>query len=225
MPIHDWTRVGPHRFHDFRSGWIVNISRAMNGGLLPAGHYSLIQRRPATERHVSRDTESDALNYARRADRIAVFDHATEAMVSVIDIVSPGVKEDMRAARAFIRSVAALAEGGVHVLLVDLFPPTPGLPQRIDRAVWSGHNDGEPFILHAGELSREQVVKPLTLVSCAARTAVAVYVEPVAVGGELPDLPVFLTTDRYVSCPLAATYQSAWDDVPAPFRPVLEAVP
>ena len=44
------------------------------------------------------------------------------------------------------------------------------------------------------------------------------YVEPVAVGDLLPDMPVFLTPDRYVPCPLDATYQTAWDQFPAPLK-------
>jgi hypothetical protein len=35
MPIHDWTRVEAGIFHHFQHGWIEEISRALNAGLLP----------------------------------------------------------------------------------------------------------------------------------------------------------------------------------------------
>jgi hypothetical protein len=51
------------------------------------------------------------------------------------------------------------------------------------------------------------------------------YVEPVAVGDPLPEMPVFLTADRYVPCPLEGTYQTAWDQFPAPLKGPREAPP
>ena len=50
-------------------------------------------------------------------------------------------------------------------------------------------------------------------------------VEPVAVGGVLPDMPLFLTSGIYVSVPLEVTYLSAWEEVPARWREVLTAPP
>ena len=54
-------------------------------------------------------------------------------------------------------------------------------------------------------------------------TEVVAYVEPAAVGDTLPDMPVFLTTDRYVPCPLEETYETAWEQFPAPLRLPLES--
>ena len=50
-------------------------------------------------------------------------------------------------------------------------------------------------------------------------------VEPLTVGDPLPDMPIFLTTDRYVPCPLEATYQTAWSQFPAPLKGPLESPP
>ena len=47
----------------------------------------------------------------------------------------------------------------------------------------------------------------------------------VTVGDALPDMPLFLTPDVYVPVPLEATYQSAWDGMPAYWRDVLTAGP
>jgi hypothetical protein len=64
--------------------------------------------------------------------------------------------------------------------------------------------------------------KPLTLASYAAGPEVRFYVEPVAVGDTLPQMPLFLDPDTYVYVPLEPTYQTAWAGFPAPLRPLLD---
>ncbi len=44
MPIHDWTRVSAGTFHHFHQTWIIEISRAMNAGRLPAGFYAMAEQ-------------------------------------------------------------------------------------------------------------------------------------------------------------------------------------
>jgi hypothetical protein len=58
-----------------------------------------------------------------------------------------------------------------------------------------------------------------------AGTELVAYVEPVAVGDALPDMPIFLAAGRYVPCPLEETYQTAWEQFPAPLRGPLESPP
>jgi hypothetical protein len=48
------------------------------------------------------------------------------------------------------------------------------------------------------------------------------FVEPVAVGDVLPDMPLFLEPEFYVPVPLEATYQSTWEGVPQFWRDQLE---
>jgi hypothetical protein len=51
------------------------------------------------------------------------------------------------------------------------------------------------------------------------------FIEPVAVGDALPEMPLFLTPQTYVPVPLEATYQSAWEGMPAYWRNVLTRTP
>jgi hypothetical protein len=44
MPVHDWTRVDAGIFHHFHHGWIEEIARALNRGLLPSDHYALAEQ-------------------------------------------------------------------------------------------------------------------------------------------------------------------------------------
>jgi hypothetical protein len=52
--------------------------------------------------------------------------------------------------------------------------------------------------------------------------AIRAYVEPIAVGERLPDMPLFLQPGAYVLVPLEATYQSALAGVPERWRNVLQ---
>ena len=106
-----------------------------------------------------------------------------------------------------------LLREGIHLLVVDLFPPSKRDPQGIHNAIWQEVSD-ESFEFPAD--------KPLTLASyCAGLESVA-YVEPVAVGDVLPDMPLFLETDLYVATPLEATYQAMWNVLPAAVKELLD---
>lgn len=241
MPIHDWTRVRANRFYNFHLSWAVAISDALNAGGLPAGYFTLLEQRtrmprpdcisielppaiglepegicvdlqPPKTRFVTR---SEAASYARMADRITVR-HPDGQVATVIEIVSPGNKESRHAIHAFARKAVQFLQAGVHLLIVDLFPPSRRDPQGIHKVIWDRLRD-EPF-----ELPPD---KPLTLAAYAAGTETVAYVEPVAVGDALPDMPIFLTADRYVLCPLEATYQIAWKQFPAPLKGPLESPP
>jgi hypothetical protein len=48
------------------------------------------------------------------------------------------------------------------------------------------------------------------------------FIEPVAVGDPLPDMPLFLDDDFYVNVPLEETYRAAFEVQPKRWRRVLE---
>ena len=51
------------------------------------------------------------------------------------------------------------------------------------------------------------------------------YVDYVTVGAALPESPLFLHPERYVSVPLERTYQAAFSGMPKFWRDVLEGRP
>src|SRR5436309_392742 len=241
MPIHDWTRVRSNRFHDFHQKWTVAICNALNAGPMPPGYFAMVEQKtggpepdvvtlelnppaspapggvavdlqPPRTRFVTR---SEAAGYARKANRITIR-HPDGEVVAIVEIVSPGNKDSRHAVRAFARKAVEFLQAGVHLLIVDLFPPGRRDPQGIHKVIWDRLHD-EPFTLPPD--------KPLTTVAYAAGTETVAYVEPIAVGDALPDMPVFLTAERYVPCPLEATYQTAWEQFPAPLRGPLEPPP
>jgi hypothetical protein len=160
-------------------------------------------------------TQSDAAGYARKANRIAVH-HPDGEVVAVIEIVSPGNKDSRHSIKAFARKAVEFLLDGVHLLIVDLFPPGPRDRQGIHKVIWERLRD-EPYA--------QPPEKPLTLAAYAAGAKTFAYIEPVAVGDPLPDMPVFLTPARYVPCPLEDTYKTAWDQFPTPLKAPLEPPP
>ena len=100
-------------------------------------------------------------------------------------------------------------------MIVDLFPPSRRDPQGIHKVIWDRIRD-EPFSLPQD--------KPLTLAAYVKESEMVAYVEPVAVGDCLPDMPIFLKPDFYVPAPLEETYRTTWDEFfPAPMKRLLEA--
>ncbi len=174
----------------------------------PAG--PAVQSVPPRTRVVAR--ADDAAVYARRADRISIRLNEGD-LVALIELVSPGNKDSVEALRKFVRKALRLLRSGVHFLAVDLFPPTARDPQGIHKAIWDAIRD-EPF-----ELPPD---KRLTLASYATGRGTVAYVEPVAVGDVLPDMPLFLTADEHIPCPLEATYQTTWSFFPAHLKDRLE---
>ncbi len=231
MPIHDWTRVQANRFHSFHQNWINTISNVLNAGQLPEGYFALTEQRtggpepavvalsvpyhpgisqdggialsdvPVKTRHVA---VADATRYAQKADRLKI--HSSDGdVVAVIEILSPGNKDSQHAVKSFVRKSVEFLWAGIHLLIVDLFPPSKRDPQGMHRAIWERLHDDE-FALPSD--------KPLTVMSYSAGVAIRAFVEPIVVGDALPDMPIFLTADRYVPCPLESTYQTCWDAFP-----------
>ena len=218
MPIHDWTRVDAGLFHDFHQDWTIELCRSLNAGRLPRGHSALIDSQPEALAVASAPPQAQFIvdaeenTYARRANRIRI-QHRHGQVVAVLEIVSPGNKSSRNALRAFVRKATDLLEQGIHLLVVDLFPPSERDPQGIHKTIWDEISE-QPF-----ELPTD---KPLTVVAYRAYPTKTAYIEPVAVGDELPALPIFLTEDEYVPAPLEETYRASWAVFPADFKELLE---
>src|SRR6185437_11035990 len=112
----------------------------------PAGDGHLdgiaVAEAPPEARFVMR---SEAASYARKANRITIR-HPDGEVVAVLEIVSPGNKDSRHAIRAFARKAAEFLHNGIHLLIVDLFPPRRRDPQGIHKVIWDQFLE-EPFTL------------------------------------------------------------------------------
>jgi hypothetical protein len=216
MPIHNWRRVDAGIFHAFHHDWITEISRALNRGLLPTSYYALPEQIAGSSGPDVLTLCSEANRYAAKANAVAIRHVSHHQVVALVEIISPGNKNNQNGLNAFVRKAHEALAAGIHLLLVDLFPPGPRDPQGNHRAVW-GEDCGQDYALPED--------KPLACVAYIGGPSAEAFIEPVAVGDALPEMPLFLSPDVYVLVPLEATYQSAWEGMPAYWRDVLTTTP
>jgi hypothetical protein len=203
MPIHDWTRVDDGVFHDFHHEWISQVKHALNRGVLPRDYYAMADQ-------VAGPGIPDVLGLKRQPSRVAVRHVTDDRVVALVGIVSTGSKS----IRTFADKLVSFVEEGIHLMVLDLFPPGPRDPQGIHPLIWKAFHKVE------FELPPD---KPLTLASYNAGPVPEAFVEPAAVGDRLADMPLFLTPDEYVNVPLEASYQAAWAEVPERWQEVIAA--
>jgi hypothetical protein len=220
MPVHDWTRVDAGLFHAFHQRWISSLCDALNGGVLPLKYFALPEqdvRGPIPGAfELSPESHEESTTYAARADVITV-QHRHRDVVAVIEIVSPGNKASRAELRAFVQKSADFIHHGVHLLVIDFFPPNRWDPQGIHKAIWDEAEMG-----FADEEFKLPVDKRLTVVSYDAGPPRDAYLEPIGVGQSLLDMPLFLQPDVYVPTPLEATYQTTWSVFPKALKGLLE---
>ncbi len=215
MPIHDWTKVDAGIFHDFTLSWFAKLSLHLNTGGLPSTHYSLVESYHSFEiLGVPRELPPQALlvSYAARQRTITIRNANEDRLIALMEIITPANKTDRQALRRLAAKAKTALENGIHLLLIDLFPPTPRDPQGIHGLIW-----GDAAIAPPAD-------QPLTLVAYEASQPRSAYVEPTAVGTALIDMPLFLDAEHYVPVPLEATYQAAWRGVPQRWKAGLDAL-
>src|SRR5262245_9797812 len=232
MPVHDWTRVKAGIFHDFHGEWLVQIKHALNGGVLPREYYALAEQiagestpdvltlqrpiadelaKPARRKPKSRsgsavaelsppraNTNSKKLPKwwaAYKKNSIAIHHISDHRIVAVLEIVSPGNKSDKEAMKGFVHKARSLMAAGIHLTIVDLFPPTRRDPKGVHPVIWGGSRD-----------YRFSSNRPLSCVSYVAGDQPAAFVESIAVGDRLPNVPIYLTSEQCVIVPLEKTY-------------------
>lgn len=247
MPVHDWTRVIAGTFHDFHHEWISTIKRSLNAGLLPSEYYAMAEQitgglgpdvmalgnmdsNSGDDDDVGGESETsgsggvltavpktrftmkaEAEIYAQKRNRVVIRHRSGDEVVAIIEIVSPGNKSSRHALQSFVNKTYELLNAGVHLLIIDVLPPGLRDPQGIHAAIWDDIDEnGEQFVLPPGE--------PLTMAAYTGGLERQAFIEPVAVGKPLPDMPLFLRPPRHVMVPLEATYQAAFAGVPERWR-------
>lgn len=145
-------------------------------------------------------SEFNADPYARLRKSIAIRQE-DDRIVALIEIISPGNKSSRHGIQAFVRKVVGAIDNGIHVLVVDLFPPGPRDPNGIHPVILSEFRD---------ESYTPPPERPLTLVAYQAGATGRAYVQPAAVGEPFPAMPLFLSPGFYINVPLESTYLAAF---------------
>jgi hypothetical protein len=234
MPIHDWTRIEAGMFHDFHLAWIAELRQQLNRGLLPEGYYVMAEQHtgppydsPRPEPDDSARTVTltwprvqrrlEALTSPKGKRRTLVLRHVSgHEIIALIEIVSPANKDRRASVIDFVNKMITALKFQIHVLLIDLLPPGRYDPSGMHGAVWERFGKPVPY-----DLPPDQ---PLSAAAYLARRRPRAFVNHLTVGGKLPAMPLFLSTKRFVSLPLAPSYDAAFEGMPAFWREVVEGV-
>jgi hypothetical protein len=249
MPIHDWSRVPAGIFHDFHHALIEQFNRDLNAGVLPSGYYAMAEQVAGglgpdvlglhKPKVVADDpgnggvrstrsggggtllapprvriVEEADLKYSPRKQSLVAIRHVSgHRVVAVIEVVSPGNKSTRQSLDRFIKKAGEFLDQGIHLLIVDLIPPGRFDPNGIHGAIWE-------YI--AGKEFAPPADKPLTAVAYESDLTTRAYLEPLAVGDPLPDMPLFLEPGEWVPAPLERSYRTAWETRPGPLKELIE---
>lgn len=242
MPMHDWTRVPSGLFHDFHQTWSIYLKMALNDGLLPEGLSALVEQQVISRKtddsiisevlnnqHCDADytggsvildkprtkyiQQSDSIFYARKANRIVIRHHLGK-VVAIIEIVSPGNKDSTHSMTQFVNKITTALYDGVHVMIVDLFPPGKRDPEGLHQLFWQDMDEDDDKVVLTEPENR-------LLASYEAGSSYTAYLETVGVGSVLPEMPLFIASGAHVVVPLETTYQEAWQDTPDSVRRLL----
>jgi Protein of unknown function (DUF4058) len=251
VPIRDWSRVPAAIFHDFHQDLIIQIKRDLNAGVQPKGYYAMAEQvagglgpdvlalhkpQPTADESTNGGArsagsgagrtgtllappkvrivaETDQEYYRRKQSIVAIRHVSGHRVVAVVEVVSPGNKSGRQAVEQIIRNASEFLDQGIHLLIVDLLPPGRFDPNGIHGAIWE-YIAGQDFVPPAD--------KPLTVAAYESDLVTRAYVEPVAVGDPLPDMPLFLEPRQWVPTPLERSYRATWDTLPLPLKEMIE---
>jgi len=155
-------------------------------------------------------------DYVLKRRTVVIRHNSGDRIVALIELVSPGNKESRHAFRSFVEKAVEAIYRGFHLLIVDLFPPTPRDPNGLHAVIWNEVDDTPAPPLPADA--------PLTLAAYSCGSSKKAYLIQTAVGRELMEMPLFLEPEMYVNVPLEETYRAAYRGVPRKWREVLDAL-
>jgi hypothetical protein len=162
---------------------------------------------------VALTAETELEFYRRKQNSVIVRTVEDDQIVAVVEVVSPGNKASHHAIEAFSKKAAELFDHDIHLLVLDLHRHEPRDPQGMHGVIWSEISD-QPYEHPAN--------RPLTLAAYECNLSIRAYVEPAAIGDQLPQMPLFLQPGAHVLVPLEATYGAAFAAVPERWRRVLQ---
>lgn len=216
MPVHDWSSVDAGVFHDFHLVWIARMKGMLNEDLLPRPLYALAE--PLFEDAAPAPAHlEDSLPapYAMRLRRIAIRNaREGDRVVSVITMVSAGNKSSRARVEQFVARSVGLLHSGIHLMLIDLHPPTPLVPRGFPRLIGEQlGNEPDP-----GPADRPPSTTSWQILETG---ALRVHSVPLRTSDRLPDLALFLGPHEFVRLPLESTYEEAFRTVPFKYQEVL----
>lgn len=182
-----------------------SIGDSEHGGTL------VLDRPPQTS--VKATIAREPMLEARRRS-LAIRHVSGNRLVALVEVVSPANKDRSSAVERFIDKCVSAVQAGVHLVVIDLFPPRGEGTGGLGAAVWR-EIGGEPDLTDPATSLTQVAVRvgsEVLGIGC------EVFAEHVQVGVPMPDLPLFYAAEWYVNLPLERTYNEAFDGVPRHLR-------
>ena len=200
----------PAEFRGFEPETIPTLERTPRAGKgRRATRWNCRGRCSARARFVTQASEEDS--YAAKADRIAIYNPLGD-VVAVIELVSPGNKNARHAIRSFVDKTLDLLSQGINPDRRP-FPPEQTRPARIHKVIWDEIRGG------AVRAPTRQATDPLAYSAGVPKKA---FVEPVAGGDTLSDMPVLLDPATYILAP-RTDVRCDLGDLSEPLRELISA--
>lgn len=240
MPVHDWTKTYAGAFHHLHVTWLVEISRALNQGLLPPGYYALGEQviggavpDVLTLERIEAGRTQEAVQETPGIPAPSALPTATITAVAEAPRYPPRPRVIAVRHRSGDRLVAMIeiVSAGNKQDAADLGSllekTVVALSKGIHVVLIDLHPPGpfDPQGLHNlvwAEMGQEAVKlpagRPLQVVSYLSRRKVLSFIEPLRTGDRLPDAPLFLDDGRFIPLPLESTYMTSFEAVPGHLR-------
>ena len=192
---------------EWREADVLGLHREPHGrpgeGGMPAGGVALAEAPSLTT--LGNEPPSN------RRRRIRIRHASGDRVVALVEFASPGNRDSAAKVDLFADKVVNALRAGVHVLLIDPFPPTGSAPAGLHGAI-AERFGAEPQI---------DPGRPLSFVGYKACPDARASVQTRAVGEEPPRVPLFLDPRWFLFVDLAPSYAAAIADLA---EPTLEAL-
>lgn len=242
MAMHDWTRVNSSIFHHFHQLWIMHLSESLNGGMLGEQYYVLnelitrtinpdvlaletadLDNKEAQSRAneqitafaeaVSKQQDKPA-QFVLKSDALVLRQTDGHSIISIIEIVTPDIKNNASTMEIFIEKAVASLKKGYHLMIVDVFPNGEHDPTGVHGLIW--------------ERIAEEAYKPpagdeRSVVSYESGLTWTPRISSFGVGQSIPDVQLRVSAGNWISVPLGETYDIAFSHMPTCWKSVIES--
>jgi hypothetical protein len=232
MPLLDHFRPPLHparRWESFHSSWANALRNQLNEGLLPPGYIAEVETR------IGRPIEIDVATFDESASgraseggvavwapprptitsivpfsdpdvfEVQVFrEEGGLKLVAAIELVSPSNKDRPSSRRAFATKCAALLQVGVSVVVIDIVTTRTADLAADLRELMRIESEGGPSIS-----SSPLNVTAYRSIALPDGLRLDAWVEPLALGAELPVSPLFIEPDHALPLNLETAYLTA----------------
>ncbi len=228
-------------WEEIHTQWIANLTRNLNREWLPEGYRAAPERSFGPEIQVDvgvvREPQAVYAAHLGREERLSAYEvpppnasvagatgpyarvmigNASGRLVAVVELVSPGNKDDWPARNAFTGKLESYLRAGVSVAVVDLVTSR----HHNLHNHWAGLYGGKETPQFAeegdGRLYAVAYHPYVDVVRGTETPRLDLWLRPVRLGAELPVLPLFIERGLAVPLELEKTYTETCADLRLP---------